>query len=352
MARFRLLLLNEFKLARTAIPVHAVAIVQPSLFFLLISLVLVQPTFQLNVTRLETAEGWALVAAMEQVGSPAGVPYIEPILVETRQVGNLRQLVTVEEREGLPVAVQRFGLIDANQVKNLRNRLTAASLRLWDGALGGRAVRGVERPWLPSDMPYTVYFGLALLPLGAMVAGSFMGAVITTQDLEFGTALEYRLSPVTPTFILGARLVRLVLSSLLAAGLLLAVTGVTTGIWPGSLWRFVWVTSLMGVVASSVGLLAGLWLRRTIPAFAVSLCLCIAVWIFGGAFGLPSGFGGTFETISRLTPSAYAVELLFPTYYGVEIGDPIRSAWVLVAFSLALVVLVIITYHRRVVRPR
>jgi hypothetical protein len=184
-----------------------------------------------------------------------------------------------------------------------------------------------------------------------MLAGTFMGSVLITQDLESGTALEYQLSPLAPTLILAARLVRLVLSSLLAAGLLLAVTGATTGVWPGSVWRFVWVTTLVGAVAGSLGLLAGLWLRRTIPAFVLSLGLCIAAWIFGGAFGLPSGFGGAFEAISRLMPTTYAVDLLFPTVYGVEIGNPVRAAWVLALFALALVGLVVATYHRRMVRP-
>ena len=71
-----------------------------------------------------------------------------------------------------------------------------------------------------------------------------------------------------------------------------------------------------------------------------------------GIIPLPcESFESAFEAISRLMPTTYAVELLFPTVYGVEIGDPVRAAWVLAVFALALAGLVVATYHRRMVRP-
>jgi hypothetical protein len=132
MKRFGLLLLNEFKLARTALPIHLVAILQPMLMYLLMTEVLVFATFDMYVTQPTTDEGRALVTAMREVGSPIGLPYIDPILVAQEDVAQLeatspRQIITVESRDGVPTAVQRLGLIDSNQVKNLRNRLTAAA---------------------------------------------------------------------------------------------------------------------------------------------------------------------------------------------------------------------------------
>ena len=101
MARFLLLLANEFKLARTAIPIHVVAVAQPSVLFLLISFILVHPTFEMNLTPPSTEAGRTLLEAMARVDSPAGVDYIAPVIVDSAGLGNLRQIVMVEERNGV-----------------------------------------------------------------------------------------------------------------------------------------------------------------------------------------------------------------------------------------------------------
>ena len=63
MTRFRLLLVNEFKLSRTAIPIHLVVLLQPTVMYLLMSVILVHPTFDMYVTPPDSPEGRALVAA-------------------------------------------------------------------------------------------------------------------------------------------------------------------------------------------------------------------------------------------------------------------------------------------------
>ena len=131
MARFRMLLVNEFKLFRTAIPIHLVAILQPTVMYLLLTVILVHPTFDMYVDQPTTDEGRALVSAMREVGSPIGAPYINPILIDWDGESVSRQVIAVRDLGGSPTAVQHYGLIDSNLVKNLRNRLTAAALRLW-----------------------------------------------------------------------------------------------------------------------------------------------------------------------------------------------------------------------------
>jgi hypothetical protein len=350
MTRFRLLLIHEFKLFRTAIPIHLVAILQPTAMYLLMTVILVHPTFEMNVARPDSGQGRALVAAMRQVGSPIGLPYIRPFLVEPGRGPVTRQVVTVENRSGVPTAVQRYGLIDSNLVKNLRNRLTAAALRLWNAELGARAVTVQEHPWLPRDVPYTVYFGLAMLPMNAFLAASIMGAILTAQEFEFGTIVEYRLATAPLSLILGARLTRLVLSALMATGVLLVAVGLVHGLWPAGLWRVGLVLLSVAVIAGSLGVAAGLLLRRSILAFLVALVTSFVGWLLGSAFGLAAGFGGWYERISYLTPGTHAVELLFPCYYGMRIGTPLVSALVLGFLAVGMLTLSVLAYRWRVIR--
>lgn len=349
MRRFWLLLVNEFRLARTAVPIHMVAIVQPTVLYLVMSVILVQPTFDMAVVRPTTVAGQALVMAMEEVGSPVGLPYIQPILVDWDGEPVARQVIAVEERDGVPTAVQHFGLIDSNLVKNFRNRLTAAALRLWHRDLDRRAVRIVEVPWLARDVPYTVYFGMALLPLTAFLAGSVLGAVLTAQEFEMGTITEYRLAPAPPLLILGARLVRLVISALAAGGVLLVAVGLVTGVWPSAVWLVFVVLAPVGLIAGCLGTLAGLLLRKVIPAFLVGLVTSFVGWLLGGAFGLAAGFSAAYALVSRLMPDTHAVELIFPRYYGISIGRPLVSVAVLLALSAAMLGLTVVAYRRQVV---
>jgi ABC-type multidrug transport system permease subunit len=355
MSRFCLLIMNEFKLARTALPIHLVAILQPMLMYLLMTEVLVFATFDMYVAQPTTETGRVLVAAMREVGSPIGLPYINPVLVNQEDLARLentapRQIITVESRDGVPTAVQHFNLIDSNQVKNLRNRLTAAALLLWNEALGDAAVTVEERPWLPTDVPYTVYFGLAMLPMATFVGAVFIGGILTAQDFEFRTIEEFRLAPIAPIWILGARLVRLVLSAFLSAGAMLLALGWQTGYWPDSLWRVGLILFPVAIVGGSLGMIIGLAFRRSIPSLLIGLIAAIGGWILGGAFGLVAGFGRFYQEISRLTPHAYAIELLFPRYYGTQVGNPLSAILALALFSVILPALAFLLYRRRVLR--
>lgn len=125
MRRFFLLLSNEFKMFRTALMVHMIAILQPTLMYILMAVIMVVPTFDMYVVQPDTELGQDLLAAMEAVGSPIGPDYINPILISEADPGH-RQVVEVLDVDGVPTALQRYGYIDSNLVKNLRNRLTAA----------------------------------------------------------------------------------------------------------------------------------------------------------------------------------------------------------------------------------
>ena len=348
MRRLRLLILNELKMVRTALPIHLIAVCQPALMYLIMASVLVHPTFDVNIAKPTSDAGQRLLEAMYDVSAPDGVPYINPVLVEDGDpVG--AGVVKVEETDSHATATYHYGLIDSNIVKNLRNRLTAAALRLWDDSINGYAVTIVEQPWLPQDPPYNLYFGMAMLPMTTFLAAALIGGFLTAQEFEFDTILEYRLSPASPAVVFIARLIRLVLMGWVSAGILLIVIGLLNDFWPASILAVALILIPIALVGGGIGISAGLMLRSSLPSFVIGLGSAFGTWILGAAFGLPAGFSGAYEFVSRFVPNSYAVELLFPLYYDTTVGDSIRSILALTVFSAAALGLAALAYHHRVV---
>jgi hypothetical protein len=349
MRRYLLLLLNEFRLSRTALVVHLIAVLQPTLMYMLMAVIMVVPTFDMRIVQPETELGRDLIIAMEEVGSPIGPDYINPILITHADPGH-RQVIEIVERDGMPVALQRYGYIDSNLVKNLRNRLTAALLVLWNRELGRRAVLVNEHPWLPHDLPYTVYFGMAMIPLAGYLAAAMIGGYLMAQEFEHGTILEYRLCPTSYSVLLAAKITRLMLTGLAAAAILYLTLGLMTGVWASSTLALFVILLPLTLIAACIGLLAGLLTRSSLPSFLIGLASAFAFWLVGSGFGLAAGFSPLFERISRLIPNTPVVEMLFPYFYsGREVAtNPSAAQLQLAGYCLVLLVVLAIVYRRRV----
>ena len=351
MRRYLLLLLNEFKSSRTALVVILIAVFQPTLMYILMSAIMVVPTFDMRVVQPKTELGRDLLTAMEEVGSPIGPAYINPILIAEADPGQ-SQVIEVVQLDAIPTALQRYGYIDSNLVKNLRNRLTAASLVLWNQELGNRAVLINEYPWLPQDVPYTVYFGMAMIPLAAYLAAAMIGGYIMAQEFEQGTILEYRLSPIPFQLLLAAKITRLLLTGLGAAAILYTAVGVITGVWASSTVAVFVILLPLTLIAACIGLLAGLLTRSSLPSFLIALASAFAFWLIGSGFGLAAGFSPVFERVSRLIPNTPIIEMLFPYFYfGRDVAaNPATAQIQLAGYCLLLLVLVAAVYRQRVLR--
>ncbi|MBN2502410.1 MAG: ABC transporter permease [Anaerolineales bacterium] len=348
MKRFVWLVRNEFKLALTAVPIQLIAIFQPTLMYVLMATIMVTPTFDMRVVDSSAPEQEDLLTAMAEVGSPIGVRYINPILVDADEPIE-SQVVSIENYGVELTAVQHYGYIDSNVVKNYRNRLTASVLNMWNQNLGGRAVTIEQYPWMPEEIPYITYFGMALLPTAAFIAAAMIGGYLTAQEFEFETITEYRLSPLGFGWVLAARLTRLVLTGLFAASFLMLATGLITGRWPSALWPIYLALLPVTVVAGCLGMLAGLLLRSTLPTFVIALGSGFGCWLLGDGFGLAAGFNRTYEAVSRFTPNAHVVELTFPYYYfGYLVGDPGQSVGMLLLMCVVILTVVTLVYRQRV----
>lgn len=349
MRRYLLLLLNDLKLSRTALVVHLIAVLQPTLMYVLMSVIMVIPTFDMVVVQPQTELGGDLVAAMEEVGSPIGPNYINPILITEADTDH-RQVIDIVYLDGIPTAYQRYGYIDSNLVKNLRNRLTAALLVLWNRELGSQAILVNEHPWLPQEVPYTVYFGMAMIPLAAYLASALIGGYLMAQEFEQGTILEYRLCPTPYQLLLAAKITRLLLTGLAAAAILYITLGVVTGVWASSTLAVFVILLPLTLIAACIGLLAGLLTQSSLPSFLIGLASAFAFWLMGSGFGLAAGFSPVFERISRLIPNTPVIEMLFPYFYfDREVAsNPTIVQIQLTGYCLVLLVLIAAVYRRRV----
>ena len=321
MKRFIDLFMNEVRLARTAVPSHIVAIIQPTILYLFMGAILGSPLMTMNLKQPETSVGQELQIAMQEEGSPIGDLYIDLTLVEQSQPEDLRQVIVIEEENGVQTAIQRYGLIDGNQVKNLRNRLTSAALSLWTDELGDQAITVEEHPWLPKDNPHKFYFGMGLLPMAMFLATVMLGSVLTAQDFEFGTIQEERLAPTSVILPVVARIARITLYAYLSVILLLLVSGFMTGFWPASVLPIFAALIPVGIIGGGFGVILGLIFRNSVTVYVLSLGFSMALWLFGNSFGL-TNFGGLYAFFTKLSPNSYAVELIFPQFFGREIALP------------------------------
>lgn len=353
MKRFLLLLINEFKLSRTALTVHLIAVLQPTLMYMLMAVIMVVPTFDMYIVESKTELGQDLMNAMEEVGSPIGPRYINPILISQANPGH-RQVIEIVYPDGVPTALQRYGYIDSNLVKNLRNRLTTALLILWDRDIGANAISVNEYPWLPQDVPYTVYFGMAMLPLAAYLAAAMIGGYLIAQEFEHGTILEYRLCPTSYQLLLAAKITRLLLTGLLAAGFLYVTLGSITKVWASSIFAVFTILLPITLIAACIGIIAGLLTRSPLPSFLIGLASAFVFWLIGSGFGLAAGFSPVFERISRLIPNTPVIEMLFPYFYfGRQVAaNPITAKLQLCAYSLGLLFTVAVFYKQRVLKMK
>lgn len=351
MRRWLALLRFEFQLFRSSVLIHLIGMLQPTVLYLIMSAVLVTPLFEMAIKEPDTPAGRDLVRAMEQVGSPVGSNYIDPVFVQEASPDGHRQVVWVEETDGQPVTVQRFNRIDSNMVKNLRNRLTSAALYLWQEDLGDAAVRIEEHPWLPNDISYHVYFGMGIITMSVFAAASMIGSITTATDFERDTIMEYRTSPAGSWLLIGSRLLRLLIVAVIGGSITVLVVGWLTGFWPDSYLQVVAIIIPLGITAGCVGVLAGMLLKKMIPAFIVALVFTFITWLMGGAFGLPEGFSPAYAAVSRWMPNSYTVRLLFSQYFPAQIGNPGVSMLYSVLIALAMLLLTSIVYRRTVTQP-
>jgi hypothetical protein len=186
---------------------------------------------------------------------------------------------------------------------------------------------------------------MAMLPLAAFIGAGFVAAFLTAQEFEFNTIIEYRLAPTAWVMLLSSRLLRLCLTGLLSGMVLGLFLYLFDQVLPSSILAFALILLAMGLIGACVGTGMALILRSTLPAFVTTLAIGFFFWIMGGAFGLPAGFSGAYEVVSRWMPNTYAVSMLYQLYYDIGDFQPLRSLGNLFLITSLAVLLVMLLYR-------
>ena len=325
MKRFLLFLRSEIKLLLTHKVILMVSILQPALLYGLMSIVFVEPTFELNIQAAQTANQEHYIDAMKRVGLESGVPYIDP--VPSADSGWLRQYISMKDESGILHVNQYFGNINSNMIKNFRNRVTAAALIYWQDDLGDQAIRIHQQPLLPEDVVYIAYFGMALIPMGIFLGTAITSAMLTAYEFENGTILEMYMSPRPDWQHMSVQFLRIMAIGLLSASINIIAVGWISGVWPTQVASLILPICLLSLAGGSLGMLAGFLIKKALPAFLIALVTSLLNWLFGDSFGLASGFAGWYENLSYFAPNRYMVEILFPHYYHVQAGS-LPFAWI------------------------
>jgi len=354
--RFWWLLQAEFRLTRGLLVFHFIGIMMPLIDFLLLSQLAPPVTFTMYTATDGSPQAARLVTAMAALradGVPDGPFYIDPQpLPAGAQLGSsIQDLVEMQAQEDRLLVTHRYANIDSNLVKNYRNRLTGAALDVWEEELGARAVTLELEPRYAIEPSFTRYFTMGLLVMAVFVSSVFIGAPLVAKDFEDGTILEARLSPVSPALILAARLVRVMLTSLVAVGLAAGLAGLYLGVWPSDGWRFAGLMVLYTVITASFGLTVGLLVRKILPAFLIGLVTTLVLWLVGGGFALPVILGPALQVVSRFAPTTYMMQLLFPLYYPGTTSTP-EALGIVVGCAVGSFGLLIVIYRAVVLRPR
>jgi ABC-type multidrug transport system permease subunit len=336
MKRLGLFLQSELKLLLVHRVVLMVALIQPALMYALMSMVFVEPTFDMNIQAAQTPQEEQYLQAMQRVGIESGVPYINPVI--TNDANWIRQYVTMDTQENTLSVNQTFGNIDSNMIKNFRNRVTAAALIYWQDNLGDQAILIDQQPLLPRDVPYITYFGMALIPMGIFLGTAITSAIGTAFDFENGTILEMHMSPRPDWQYLLVQFMRMIVIGSLSAAINICAVGWISGVWPTGIYGIITPVWLLSLAGGSLGMLAGFITKKALPAFLISLVVSLLNWLFGNSFGLASGFAGWYETFSTFAPNRYLVEILFPHYYHVQAGTISQSWLMLGSFTVFMAV--------------
>ncbi|MCL5046654.1 MAG: ABC transporter permease, partial [Actinobacteria bacterium] len=226
--------------------------------------------------------------------------------------------------------------------KNIRLYLNEAFVDLYGEtypevrfAIEQRREAGAKVGWIDS-------IGMGLTGLAIVLAGMFNGFNGLLSEYQTQTIKSLLLSPRSLTFIFGAKAVYAAFGAVLSGSLMLVVLRLITGLpLAHGLAGFLLLAALTGLIYVGLGMIIGLFIRRYMPAAAVSMVFGVTSWFMSGSLGELRLYNHVIQVIAAFLPITYTQEgLRGLLLYGTGSALWVNAAYLALALVVTLLALV------------
>ncbi|NOY10426.1 MAG: ABC transporter permease [Spirochaetes bacterium] len=204
--------------------------------------------------------------------------------------------------------------VNANTIKNYRNRLTGGISAYFAENFSGRAIRINEKRVYRRDPSWVSFFASSILVFAVLFCGFIFGSLAFTREWKENGMVMLKLSPVSSFFLLGGKIAGVFLKILTAVVIYLFLSVYAAG-------EFIFYSAIPSIItgcifAAPIGMLAGLYFKEHLVSFIFSLVGALTLWVFGGGFGTSISMPDWIRTASGLNPVTGIVNSIRISYFG------------------------------------
>jgi len=250
-----------------------------------------------------------------------------------------------------PVTI-RINNLNLDFTNDLRRSLPAAITRFYAQQSQSPVDMTVQETDLRSqDVSILQFLLIPNLVLMVTVAGIVNCGLATAREFEDVTIKELLLSPISRTTLIAGKLLAGWLTTLLVAGVVMAL-GALTGVLRPTGWYAslaVGEIALLALAMAGLGAAVGALLQRFIPTIAIGVNLSIYLFFLSGGISVVAFLPDWVQTIAHFTPSYYGVHALQMAIFYHSSEQLGRDLAVMLGTTVATLVVGVLALRRRAV---
>lgn len=209
--------------------------------------------------------------------------------------------------------------------KNVRLYLNEAFADLYGEAYPDARFTIVERHEAGTKISWIGSIGMGLVGLSIVLAGMFNGFNALLSEYRSHTVKTLLLSPRPLLDVFTAKMTCAVIGAMGSGALMLGTLRLLTGLPLGrGLAGFLLLSFLAAFTYANLGLIIALFIRRYMPAAAVSMVFGVTSWFLSGSLGSLKLYNRVIQAIAAFLPITYAQEGL----RGLLLYGDARALWV------------------------
>ena len=250
-----------------------------------------------------------------------------------------------------PVTI-RINNLNLDFTNDLRRSLPAAITRFYAQQSHSPVDMSVQETDLRSqDVSILQFLLIPNLVLMVTVAGIVNCGLATAREFEDVTIKELLLSPISRTTLIAGKLLAGWLTTLIVAGVVLAL-GALTGVLRPTGWYALLAVgeiALLALAMAGLGAALGALLQRFIPTIAIGVNLSIYLFFLSGGISVVAFLPDWVQTIAHFTPSYYGVHALQMAIFYHSSEQLGRDLAVMLGTTVATLVVGVLALRRRAV---